>query len=102
MKFTESDLIQTDNLIKSLKRAKFEEMQGMEILAFSQMFDWVGFLHSQIAKDLDTEKQKLAEKAQASQGIAISKAVTLEDSSKTNTKVIKKPRKPRTTKKKDQ
>lgn len=44
MKFTQSDLIQAENLAKIINRAKFNDIDGAEIIAFAQACGWLGSL----------------------------------------------------------
>lgn len=48
MKFTESDLIQAENLAKIINRAKFNDIDGAEIIAFAQACGWLGSLIKQM------------------------------------------------------
>jgi hypothetical protein len=50
-KMTESDKIACDNLIKLLRKVKVE-LEGMEILATAQVYDWVGKISKDISEDL--------------------------------------------------
>jgi len=55
MKVTNSDKIQIENLAKSLRRAKFNDVSGEEVLAMAQMFAWVGNMIQRIQKELEGE-----------------------------------------------
>lgn len=41
MVFTDVDLRRVQVLISALKRAKFDDMHGEELLAFAQVYQWV-------------------------------------------------------------
>ena len=47
MKFTKADLTQSGNLIKALRKGQFT-LDGMEVLAFSDVMRWVSQLHKVI------------------------------------------------------
>jgi hypothetical protein len=51
MKFDKNDLTQADNLIKALRKGKFE-LEGMEVLALAQAMGWLGRFAENIRQDL--------------------------------------------------
>lgn len=54
--YTKHDLIQSENLILALKKAKYE-LDGMEILAFAETMKWVGRLNAAIKEDLAHQEE---------------------------------------------
>jgi len=62
MKVNKADLIQVENLIKALRKAKFDSLEGMEVLAMAQMFEWSGGLLKRIQEELRLEEQFKSEK----------------------------------------
>lgn len=52
MEVSKQDLAQVENLIKALNKAKFSEIEGLEVLAMAKMYDWVGGLSLRIQEDL--------------------------------------------------
>ena len=54
MKFEKKDLIQAENVAKALRKAKYD-VNGDEVLALSQMFNWVGGLIIEIKKELEEQ-----------------------------------------------
>jgi hypothetical protein len=50
-KFDRRDLIQCENLIKALKKAKFD-LDGMEVLAFAEVMRWVNGIYNRIQADV--------------------------------------------------
>lgn len=51
MEVTKLDLTRADNLIKMLKRGKYE-LEGEEVLGFAQTFHWVATLKLKIEDEL--------------------------------------------------
>lgn len=57
-KFDKKDAVNCENLIKAIKKAKFE-LDGMEVLAMAEVFKWVGSLHARIQHEVsEAEKPK--------------------------------------------
>ena len=54
-KYTQADKVAAQNLVKLLRRAKFDEVAGMEVLAFGQCYDWLGSILRRIEKDLNPD-----------------------------------------------
>lgn len=52
--FDKRDLAHCDNLIRAIKKAKFE-LDGMEVLAFAEVMKWVNGLYGQIKADLEEQ-----------------------------------------------
>ena len=71
MKFNRNDLTQMKNLTKAISKGKWE-LDGLEILAFSDMMRWIGGLQSkmeiEIANDELAEKAKLDEQKKINEG----------------------------------
>jgi hypothetical protein len=51
MTFEKTDQVQVDNLIRALKKAKFE-VEGLEVLALADVYRWVNHLKVKIDADL--------------------------------------------------
>jgi len=47
VKFEKRDVVQCENLIRALKKAKFD-LDGMEVLAFAEVMRWVNALYNRI------------------------------------------------------
>ena len=58
MKFTPLDYQRVQNLIFALKKAKFDDMVGVELLAFAQMFQWVNVLAENIKREVEQSQPK--------------------------------------------
>lgn len=58
--FDKKDQAQCINLVKILKKAKYE-LDGMEVLALSKVFEWVGELSVRIEEDIKREDARLKE-----------------------------------------
>jgi hypothetical protein len=52
MKFTKVDLDRGKNLITALRRAKFDDLVGVEVLAFAQTFQWAVALVAAMEKEV--------------------------------------------------
>jgi len=52
MKYTKSDLLRAENLIKIIKRGKYE-LDGMEALAFSQACAWFNGIVEEIKAEVE-------------------------------------------------
>jgi len=50
-KFEKRDVVQCENLIKAIKKAKFE-LDGMEVLAFADVMRWVNGLYNKIQAEV--------------------------------------------------
>lgn len=57
--FNKQDIVHLENLIKALRKAKFE-LEGLEVLALSDVFKWVSNLHQKIAEDIKAKETPLA------------------------------------------
>ena len=57
MQFDKRDLAHCENLIKAVKKAKFE-LDGMEVLALSDVFKWLSGLYSRIQKEATPQEVK--------------------------------------------
>ena len=55
MDFTKVDLVHAENLIRALKKAKFD-LDGMEVLAFAELFKWVNKLFYGIQKEVQEKE----------------------------------------------
>ena len=55
--FTQNDSVQCWNLVRALKKGKFE-LDGEEIIAFSKMFQWVSNLCLLIDTDVKRDKSE--------------------------------------------
>lgn len=51
MKFDRKDMVHCENLVRTLKKGKFE-LNGMEVLAMSEMMKWVNYLYEGISADI--------------------------------------------------
>ena len=51
MQFTKTDLARLEQLLKALRRGKYE-LEGEEVLAFAQCFAWASTLHEAIKDSL--------------------------------------------------
>lgn len=51
MTFTKNDQVQIENLVRAMKKAKFE-LEGLEVLALADVFKWVNALHTNINEEL--------------------------------------------------
>lgn len=58
--FDKKDQVQCENLIKVLKKAKYE-LDGMEVLALAKVLEWVGKLSVTIDEDIKREDARLKE-----------------------------------------
>lgn len=56
MPFTSEDLAHCDNLIRALKKGKYE-LDGMEIIAMSDVFKWVSRLRTTIETEINTPQE---------------------------------------------
>ncbi len=78
MKFTRNDLIQMKNLTKAISKGQWS-LDGMEILAFSDMMRWVGGLQNKIETEIATEeaieKAKAEEQQKLNSGVIEPKIV---------------------------
>ena len=89
MKFIKQDLAPSRNMLKALGKGKWE-LDGMEIMAFSQMMQW--FASVQKAIELEVAKdEEDAKKLEAQQASPIVIAKPTEDPIKQN--IAKSPRK---------
>lgn len=50
-RFEKRDVAQCENLIKAIKKAKFE-LDGMEVLAFAEVMRWVNGLYNKIQAEV--------------------------------------------------
>lgn len=55
IEFTKVDLARLENVIKAVKRGKYE-LEGEEILAFAQSFAWLSALFDKIQSDISQPK----------------------------------------------
>ena len=78
MKFTKDDIAQGKNLLKAISKGKWD-LDGMEILAFGNMFRWFGNLQQKIEAELleeeAIEKEKVEEQKRLNDGRLIPKPV---------------------------
>jgi hypothetical protein len=78
MKLTKNDLVQMKNLTKAIAKGQWT-LDGMEILAFSDMMRWVGGLQNRIEMELSAEeaaeKAKTEEQQKLNSGILEPKTV---------------------------
>lgn len=57
MKFTVTDLQRAKNILIALKRAKYDEIEGTEVLAFAQSFQWMNAFVIAMEKDVASQQQ---------------------------------------------
>lgn len=57
MNFTKQDLAQVENLVRLLKKAKFE-LEGLEVLAAADMFRWVSKLATEVPQDIKKQEEE--------------------------------------------
>ena len=74
MRFTKADLSHSKNLLKALGRGKWE-LEGMEILAFSDMMRWFNGLQNKIEMELIQEEAQEKAKAEEAKKLAEGKMI---------------------------
>ena len=57
MKFTVTDLQRAKNVLIALKRAKYDGLEGTEVLAFAQSFQWMNAFVIAMEKDVASQQQ---------------------------------------------
>jgi hypothetical protein len=89
MKVTKNDLAPSRNMLKALGKGKWE-LDGMEIMAFSQMMQWFANLQRAMETEIAEEEEKLKKDAeQAAAPIPV--ATPVEDPIKHD--IVKSPKK---------
>lgn len=64
MKFEKGDLVHCKNLVTALKKAKFE-VEGLEVLALSDVYKWVSNLQQNIEQELTAPPIKVEQEQKA-------------------------------------
>ena len=60
MAYTKNDLAHVENLVKALKKAKYDSLEGMEVLALAATMSWVSNLDKVIREDLQKQEVEAA------------------------------------------
>lgn len=60
MAYTKNDLAHVENLVKALKKAKYDSLEGMEVLALAATMTWVSNLDKSIREDLQKQEAEAA------------------------------------------
>ena len=56
MKITDDDVFQLTNLIKALERAEYPKLNGLQIIAFTRMFEWLDLFSKEAFKEHEGAK----------------------------------------------